>query len=365
MKYATLIIAMLVASLGVDVLAKAKEKPVEIKTGLQSLSGDLPEITGKQSGVKYDFNLKSEQFYIYVPKGCEMKKDEATKKAEAEASANADVAKAEEVEKAGVIVFMSPYIRYPEVPKGWESVLEKEKLIYITPQNVSNKQKYDRKMGLAVTAAMKISELFEVDEDRIYLAGFDGGAQVACRTSYYHSDIFAGVIAICGAQFHKDVSVKRAATRDSSMIFTGVAGFANAARSNVKYAIVTGSRSHRYASVLDIYEGGFMKEKFQAKLIAVPGMAHTICDGGTFSQALSFIGRGSGSTSRSGSSAGDSGNSMRTWTMSGGNKFDAKKIKHVGNYVYLKKADGRELALSVFELSKEDQAYLKKVKSAK
>jgi hypothetical protein len=363
MKYVTLIIAMLVASLGVDVVAKAKEKPVEIKTGLQSLPGDLPEITGKQSGVKYDFKLKSEQFYIYVPEGCEMKKDDAA--SEDKTPPQEETKKAEEVEKAGVIVFMSPYIRYPEVPKGWESVLEKEKLIYITPQNVSNKQKYDRKMGLAVTAAMKISELFEVDEDRIYLAGFDGGAQVACRTSYYHSDIFAGVIAICGAQFHEDVSVKRAATRDASMIFTGVAGFANAARSNVKYAIVTGSRSHRYASVLDIYEGGFMKEKFQAKLIAVPGMTHKICDGGTLSQALSFIGQGSGSTRKSGSSAGDSGNGMRTWTMSGGNKFDAKKIKHVGNYVYLKKSDGRELALSVFELSKEDQAYLKKVKSAK
>ena len=352
MKYVTpLIVLMLCVSAGL--VAATKDQPV-IKTGLQSLPDPLPAIGRKQSGVKYDFILKNEKFYIHVPPSCEIKKPEDKKAA------------AKEEAPPGIIVFMTPYNAYPELPKGWAEVLEEQKLIYVVGQGISEKQPTDRRMGLATVAALKLKEIFEADENRIFLAGFDGGARVACMTSYYHSDVFSGVIAICGASFHAEVPPKNVTRRGAYPHFEVSSSLAKAAKSKVKFALVTGSGSYRHGNVLDFYEAGFQKHNFQARLFNVPGLAHKVCSGKVFAEALAFIDPGPDSSAGSSpKKAASASTGPRTWTLSGGNRLEATLIKYVGNYVYLRKTDGKELALRVFDFSKADQAYLKTTRSAK
>jgi hypothetical protein len=57
----------------------------------------------------------------------------------------------------------------------------------------------------------------------------------------------------------------------------------------VRFVPFTGANDFRRGNILDIYNGGFVRQHFAAKLIDVPGMDHEICDAATLSAALDFI----------------------------------------------------------------------------
>ena len=56
-----------------------------------------------------------------------------------------------------------------------------------------------------------------------------------------------------------------------------------------RFALITGTNDFRRANILDIFNGGFAKDGFHAKLFEVPGMEHDICDGHTLSLVLDFL----------------------------------------------------------------------------
>jgi hypothetical protein len=61
------------------------------------------------------------------------------------------------------------------------------------------------------------------------------------------------------------------------------------ARSNVKFALITGSGDFRRGNILDIYNNGFKQEGFRAKLFDVAGMGHEDCNAHTLEEALDFL----------------------------------------------------------------------------
>ncbi len=61
----------------------------------------------------------------------------------------------------------------------------------------------------------------------------------------------------------------------------------------VRFVLVTGTNDFRRGTILDIFNGGFAKEGFKAKLLDVPAMRHTTCNGDILLAALDFIESGS------------------------------------------------------------------------
>jgi hypothetical protein len=57
----------------------------------------------------------------------------------------------------------------------------------------------------------------------------------------------------------------------------------------VRFVLITGTNDFRRGNILDVFDGGFAREGFQAKLLDVPGMEHDICSGEILSAALDFI----------------------------------------------------------------------------
>ena len=57
----------------------------------------------------------------------------------------------------------------------------------------------------------------------------------------------------------------------------------------VRFVLITGTNDFRRGNILDIYNGGFARQHFAAKLIDVPGLDHAICDAATLSAALDFL----------------------------------------------------------------------------
>jgi Esterase PHB depolymerase len=237
-----------------------------LKTGMQTLPGDAPAIETKDSRLEYNFDLTHETFYVVVPKNY---------------SSSAP--------GFGLIVFESPTDVFNRIPVGWETVLENRKLLFAAPQNVGNNQQFNRRGGLAVVCANKLVELAKLDTNRLYIAGLSGGARVASYVAFAHPRLFSGVCAICGVNFCRKVPRVQATETDDYGYFAIDAPRIRETKQRVRFALVTGSRDFRHGNILDIYNGGFQPDGFQARLLDINGMPHTLCPASVLNDSLDFI----------------------------------------------------------------------------
>ena len=218
--------------------------------------------------IAYNLVPANERFFVYVPSGYTG------------------------AEAYGLIVFTyaDPSAR---VPAGWQSVLDQRKYIFVAAQNAGNDQPHGRRLGLAVMAALKMMKIYHINPERVYAAGFSGGARMSGLLGFYQSDIFRGTIQNCGADFYKSVPTVDATSQlDTAGHPYGLLDASDAdvhGAKGVRFVLITGTNDFRRGNILDIFRGGFEQEGFQAKLLDVPGMEHDICDGETLSRALDFL----------------------------------------------------------------------------
>lgn len=193
----------------------------------------------------------------------------------------------------GLIVFIDASDEMNSLPAGWETELDIRKYIFVAAQNSGNDQARGRRLGLAVLGALEVAKQYRVDPNRVFVAGFSGGARMAGMLGFYQSDLFRGTIQNCGADFYRSVPIVQATSQvDTAGKPYGVLEASRedvVAAKQVRFALVTGSGDFRRGNILDIFHGGFERDGFQAKLFDVPGMGHDICDGETFIRVLDFL----------------------------------------------------------------------------
>lgn len=219
--------------------------------------------------VSYSFNPAAEEFFVHVP-----------------GDYRGDAA-------YGLIVFTDAADDSSGLPQGWQEVLDRRRYLYVAPQKAGNGQYINRRLGLAVLAALEVQKHYKVDPARIYAAGYSGGARMSGLLGFYQADIFTGTIQNCGADFYQPVPMVAATSSLDTAgkpygIFDATAGEIAAAR-RVRFVLITGSGDFRRGNIVDIFNGGFAKHDFQAKLFDVPGMGHDTADGQTLSEALDFL----------------------------------------------------------------------------
>lgn len=223
--------------------------------------------------VVYDLNPGAEIFFIHVP---------ITYTADTE---------------YGLIVFTDADEQIDRVPNDWAKTLDQRKILFVAAENAGNDQDTNRRLGLAVLGALEMMKRYRIDTNRVYAAGFSGGARMSGLLGFFQPDIFHGTIQNSGADFYTRVPTVYASSWVSTTgqpygQFEATAGEIARAK-QVRFVLITGTNDFRRGNILDIYNGGFAKQHFAAKLIDVPGMDHTICDAATLSAALDFIEGGS------------------------------------------------------------------------
>jgi hypothetical protein len=167
-------------------------------------------------------------------------------------------------------------------------------MLLVIPQKAVNTLEEADRLGLGVIAAERIQERYKVDSRRVYAAGISGGARAACALGIYQSDVFTGTIQSCGTEFPHPVAQVKAVPldRDHGEIYGVLKASGEEvqqSRDRVRFVIVTGSGDFRYANLLDIYNGGFVRDGYKATLIDVPGMKHEVCNADALGRALDFI----------------------------------------------------------------------------
>jgi hypothetical protein len=237
---------------------------------IESFSGGIPVNLARSKSINYDVDLTNQPFEIHVPE-------------------NYDGS-----QPFGLVVFIPSADRTAHVPSGWDKVLEARRLLLVVPQKAVNTMEEADRLGLGVIAAQKMQERYKVDGRRVYAAGISGGARAACALGIYQSDVFTGTIQSCGTEFPHPVARVKAIPldRDHGEIYGVLKASGEEvqrSRDRVRFVIVTGSGDFRYANLLDIYNGGFVRDGFKATLIDVPGMKHEVCGADALARALDFI----------------------------------------------------------------------------
>ena len=226
--------------------------------------GALPHVVKPATGVNYDFDLAKETFEVFVPKNYSEK------------------------EAFGVFIFIDSQNEMT-MPQEWASIMEKENLICLIPQNIGNDQPSPRRLGLALVGILKTVERYKIDPKRIFTGGYSGGARCSLHLAFLHSDVIAGNLSICGADFYEPVPKVKAADNLNYGVWPVPYDRVADAKLKERYAFITGDQDFRHGNIIDIYQGGFLKNGFQANLIDEPKMGHQLCDPKSLLEAIRFL----------------------------------------------------------------------------
>jgi hypothetical protein len=104
----------------------------------------------------------------------------------------------------GIFVFISA--GDADIPQPWQDVFARHKLIAISANNTGNGRDARYRMALALDAVHNLSKLYTIDDDRVFLGGFSGGAAASAWLITGYPDVFRGGYFMMGGlmfyQFH-------------------------------------------------------------------------------------------------------------------------------------------------------------------
>jgi pimeloyl-ACP methyl ester carboxylesterase len=98
---------------------------------------------------------------------------------------------------AGILVYISPG-NSGRMVRDWGSVLDNENLIWVSAGRSGNSIDPRKRIAYALLGPTLIAKNYNVDPDRIYVAGLSGGGRVASIVAPSYPTLFTGAIYICG-----------------------------------------------------------------------------------------------------------------------------------------------------------------------
>ena len=190
-------------------------------------------------------------------------------------------------DKWGLLVYINPGDG-AGLPAGYEAVLEKRKLLAVSPYKAGNERNaYDR-FRLAIDAGYNMHKRYKVDPERVYVSGFSGGGRIASMLGVAYADLFAGAIPLCGVNFYLDIPSEPGKVWPRNYIPVDEA--LKIAKTGSRFVLMTGEKDMNLANTRAVYEHGFKKEGFKrAALMEVAGLGHAPPPADRFDKALEFV----------------------------------------------------------------------------
>lgn len=176
----------------------------------------------------------------------------------------------------------------PGLPREYEPVLEKHKLIAVAAYRSGNGRNVFDRFRMAIDANVNLQERFNIDPKRVYVSGFSGGGRVASMLGLAYADLFTGAVPLCGVNFYLDIPSEPG--RMWQRNFIPVDEAVKIAKATGRFALVTGEKDMNLKNTRAVYEHGFRKEGFRhATVLEVPGMGHATPPAEWFDKALNFL----------------------------------------------------------------------------
>lgn len=272
MKFPSLPALIVGCSLLVAVLSSASAAETEIKHGWSTLRFSQPAQQSDPVELKFrlhsvenpqPFKIAGETFDLFVPESYDGEKAH------------------------GLFIWISPGNRHG-IPKAWEALFAKHRLIVVSARNSGNKRAIFDRMRMAVDANHNLRQRFRIDGRRVYVSGFSGGGRVASMLGVAYADMFSGAIPCMGVNFYRPVTdAKQRRYGESYIPDDQVLGLA---KRFCRFVLVTGSKDFNRDNTLAVFRDGFQAEKFAfAKYLEVPDHAHRPPPAAWMDKALDLI----------------------------------------------------------------------------
>ncbi len=252
-----------------DVIKPGVRSPISFKVSPQVSDNEQIKMRMHAAETPPPYDVSLEKFDIIVPK------------------------KYKKGDPHGLFIWVSPSDA-PSLSPEWEAVLAEKKLIFVGAHNSGNKREVFARMRMAVDANDNIRELYEIDDKRVYVSGFSGGARVASMLGVTYADMFTGAIAFMGVNFYTDI-VSLDKTEVFEARYVPHDEIAALAKAQGRYVLVTGEKDFNLKNTSAVYENGFKKEGFKAvELMNVPGQGHQPPKAEWLKKAIEFLDVGKG-----------------------------------------------------------------------
>ena len=171
----------------------------------------------------------------------------------------------------GLFVWVSPG-GTGSIPKEWEAVLAQKKLIFIGANNSGNPRDVFDRMRMAVDANHNLRGMFNIDDRRVYVSGFSGGARVASMLGVCYADMFTGAACFMGVNFYEPV------LGDDKLMYQARyipnEEILEIAKNEGRFVFITGEKDFNLADTKAVHAAA-VKNGFQAvEFVNIPKQGH-------------------------------------------------------------------------------------------
>lgn len=189
----------------------------------------------------------------------------------------------------GLLVWVSAGER-GDMPKGWETLMDKHRLIWIGARRSGNQHSVPaRRMPLALDAAFNMTKKYNIDPNRVYVSGISGGGRVASILAMHYSEVFSGGIFVVGVEYWEPLSVTGRPGQFWPPMPRPQPMYLAIARNRGRYVLLTGDHDGNRLQTKDYYEHGYKKQLKHVLYIQVPGMGHQMPPVGWYERAIVFL----------------------------------------------------------------------------
>jgi poly(3-hydroxybutyrate) depolymerase len=184
-------------------------------------------------------------------------------------------------------------------PKGsvpredWLKVFDDHHLIFVGPDRVENEVDALWRHYMALESARHAREQFNIDPNRIYVAGVSGGGRIASHVAVVNPDTFTGGgFYIVGCDFYRDTPTPPDSP-NAGKYYRGFwqrssPKFIAQAKPN-RFVLLTGEGDPNRANTQSVYAGYTQAGFKHVKLFDVPGLGHHVPDAEWFEKGIEFL----------------------------------------------------------------------------
>ncbi len=159
-------------------------------------------------------------------------------------------------------------------------LLSEHKLVWVAADGVGNPEYSVKRLGWAHMGALRMRELLDIDDTRIYTMGLSGGARHANLLAFQHAETYAGSMPWCGAHYVEPLDqVYETHEPDGHYEFWSdnfvpkppgeMAGYLMGF--DQRYALMTSESDFREGDFFNIFHLGYEADRLAARFLDIPG----------------------------------------------------------------------------------------------
>ena len=185
----------------------------------------------------------------------------------------------------GVYVHISPGAKGLSPSKDWQDLMDRMKLIYVSPNKTQNGSPCWRRVVLSMDSLATVKAHYKVNDKRVYVGGLSGGGHIGMMCQMLYPEHFQGAIS------HAAQSYLPSNREGDFGHFPGLSltDAKSEVRKDRKWAVISGTKDQNYKIIIETSKA-WKTAKFQYTFFDVKDMGHNNAPAEALEQALVWMG---------------------------------------------------------------------------